>query len=235
MAKILTPERQRLIRPARRVVSRRRLIHLTGLAGGAALLLPRQVLAGTPASGELPKDASGTVVEGQESYTGPIYGHAVSWDPDTWQLTSAGDPDAGDEYDFAWLDALPMDGNSMVEHAEVALDDLADAEEGALDDYISFYGMTRDDAEVLQSWTSDEAVGTLFYWLGYDDIPYTYVEYAPTSDKGVWSVTNIQSRANSWDAEVAVDLYERIWIDDVPAIRAADVPDILGAIDDDIG
>jgi hypothetical protein len=122
---------------------------------------------------------------------------------------------------------------SQVQHSEQPLDGIAAAEDGSFDLYLGGYGMSRSDAELLEQWSSNEAAGTLFYWLGYDDIPYTYIEYAQTEDDDVWGVSYIQIRASEWDGDAMTEMMESIWTDDELNFRATDIEDIVDAIDAD--
>jgi len=226
------PSRTALVTPRLRL-TRRRMAGWAAMGAAAGLLLPARAFAGTDYEGNVPKEST-TDPAGDSVYTGPLYGHVVTWEPDIWLYSSSASADMGYDYDYINLSSVETGGLSQVQHMEVALDDVDQAEEESYELYLSGYGMTTSDAELLEQWTSDDAAGTLFYWLGYDDNPYTYIEYAPTGEDNVWSVTYVQIRGGSWDAGAMTDMLESIWTDDELTIRATGSDDIVDAIDADV-
>lgn len=222
--------RQRMPRLLLPGVSRRRLLTWAAIGSGI-LVAPTRAMAGAPETSTRTTWAfTQGSTNGDDAYVGPQYRHSVDWDPDVWNYSSSAESGFDYAYDYVNLSSATIYGSAQVTHDELPLVDLAEAEEKSFDLYIAGLGQTRNDAELLGEWASDEAAGTLFYWLGYDDVPYTYIEYAPTEEEGIWSVSYIQLMASGWDLADAAALYKGIWVDDAPMIRATGVGDILAAI-----
>jgi len=234
MTRVATPEQARTPRKSRASSTRRRLAGLSVAGAAAGLLLP----AGSRAMSNVvlgeyqPKttESSGS----QDTYEGPLYGHVVTWDPDAWVLSTAADEGEDYAYDYVSLSGVPTSALSNIVHNEVPFEDIEAAEDEALLHYLSQYGSDLDDVEVLGSWASDDAVGTLWYWLDFDDKPYTYVEYSLTEETGIWCVSYVQVRASAWEADAMTELFDGIFVDDEPLVRATAVDDIVEAGNDDL-
>ncbi len=215
--------------------SRRRFVTRAGIGALALSFLPTSSRAmSNLVLGEYrPKGSTDDAVP--DLYEGPLYGHEVTWDTDIWAYSLSADEGSDYAYDFVSLSGVATSALSNVVHQEVPFEDVETAVDEALPHYLSQYGSTLDDVEVIDSWDSDEAAGFLWYWTGYDDIPYTYVEYSLTDETGIWCVSYIQFRGSSWSDQGVTDLLSGIDVDGEPLVRAADVEDIVNAIADEIG
>ena len=232
----LTPEQRRFAARPSSGATRRRLVTTGGLGGLLALAASSQARArGTEGDSGWDKvGEDGDTEETPESFTGPLFGYTVSWDPESWVYSVGSDPELGYDYDFIGLSGVESFALGQVEHHDAPFDSLAEAAGSALVHYLARYAMSADDVEVVDQWANEVAVGVLYYYLGYDDTPYTYVEYAPAADAEVWSTSYVQIRASTFFADTAPGLFEGIWVDDEPLFRGADVDDIIEAIADDM-
>jgi hypothetical protein len=222
-----TPESMRLIVPMVRLRRATRRGVLLG-AAGATLALHR-----ASAQKFKPRDRATEEAEiPADAFTGDLYGHTVAWDPEFWRFSVASE--AGDTTDWVTLNALETFSGFHVEHGEVPFSTIAEAEDGALGHYLGIYGRTVDDIVHIESWSSRDAVGELYYWTGYDDNPYTYIEYAPTDDEGIWSIMYYQIRASSYDGSAMAEELDTVFLDDESPVRAAEVDEISAAIEDDL-
>ena len=232
----LTPEQRRSSARPGSGTTRRRLVTHGALGGLLALAATSRARArGTDGDGGWDKiGEDGGTEETPEAFTGPLFGYTVTWDPEYWVYSVGSDPELGYEYDFIGLSGVESSALGQVEHHEAPFDSMAEAADSALVHYLARYAMSLDDVEVVDQWASDDAAGVLFYYLGYDDTPYTYVEYAPAADDEVWSVSYVQIRASTFFTDSALGLFEGIWVDDEPLFRGADADDIIDAIADDL-
>jgi hypothetical protein len=179
-----------------------------------------------------PKGSGGSTTP--ETYEGPLYGHEVSWDTDAWIYSLSADEGDDYDYDFVSLTGIATAALSTVVHQDVPVDDIETAVDEALPHYLSQYGTDLVDIELLDSWESDDAVGFMWYWLDYDDKPYTYIEYSLTEEDGIWCVSYIQFRASSWDEDAVTMLLDGITVDGDPLVRATDVVDIVEVVAADV-
>ena len=213
---------------------RRRFAAKAGIGAVALSLLP----AGSHAMSNLrlgvyqPKGSGESTTP--DSYEGPLYGHDVTWDTDAWVFSLGADDAENYDYDFVSLTGIATAALSNVAHQEVPFDDIETAVDEALPHYLSQYGSDLEDVEILESWESDDAVGSAWYWLDYDDKPYTYVEYSMTEETGIWCVSYIQFRGSSWDEVAVTQLLEGISVDGDALVRATPVDDIVEVLADDV-
>ena len=214
--------------------SRRRFATQAGVGTVALALLPAtsNAMSNLTLGDYQPKGSGQSTTP--DSYEGPLYGHEVTWDTDAWVYSLSADEGSDYVYDFVSLSGIAMAGLSNVVHQDVPFDDVETAIDEALPHYLSQYGTGLDDVELLDSWDSDEAVGFMWYWLDYEDKPYTYVEYSLTEETGIWCVSYIQFRASSWDEDGVTMLLEGISVDGDPLVRAAGVEDIVASAADDV-
>lgn len=228
-----TPEQLAANRPAKRlpaVRTSRQKATRRAFATGALLTvaLPLVVPSRAFAAQYQPKNREDAAAA--NSYEGPIYGHVVEWDDRVWGMSSSGSEEMGYEYDYVTLTGIPTDGLSSIVHDIVDFADLDEAEDGALEMYLSQYGTPLTEVEVYGEWASPDAVGVMFAYTEYEDVPFTYIEYSMTDDDEVWRVSYIQIRESSWEEDAVLELFHGVTVDGDPHILAGDVEEIVDSV-----
>lgn len=171
------------------------------------------------------------VPEVLEAFTGPIYGHHVNWDLDTWRY--GGDYARCLREESVTLESLVIHMVTLVHinWRDYGFADLDDVEKTGPEAFLGEFSSS--DKNVVHLWRSDAAVG---FPIRFSDYSQNYVEYTPTADREIWGRVRYQAAYNGppLDRQGTTDNMLGAWIDDAPMVQAVDVTELVEAIEENM-